>query len=118
MSVESYPSTAVERAMKVEEVLLRAGAGKFMWWQAAEIIGISDRQLRRWRKRYEVSGYDGLLDRWRGVPSSERVTKAPASGPIGIGFNQMWRGSLSPVVEIHNATPTPMGRPPKPAKID
>ena len=78
ISVESYPSTAVERAMKVEEVLLRAGAGKIMWWQAVEIIGISDRQLRRWRKRYEVSGYDGLLDRRRGGPSSKRVPQAQA----------------------------------------
>ena len=78
MSVESYPSFAVERAMKVEEVLLRATAGKIMWWQAAEMIGISDRQLRRLRKRYEDQGYDGLLDHRRGVPSSNRVPKAQA----------------------------------------
>src|ERR1039458_1552565 len=78
LSVESYPGAAVERAMKIEEVLLRATAGKIMWWQAAEMIGISDRQLRRWRKRYEDSGYDGLLDRRRGVPSSRRVPKAQA----------------------------------------
>jgi len=70
LSVESYPGAAVERAMKIEEVLLRATAGKIMWWQAAEMIGISDRQLRRWRKRYEDSGYDGLLDRRRGVPAA------------------------------------------------
>ena len=37
LRVENYPGTAVERAMKVEEVLLRATAGKIMWWQAAEI---------------------------------------------------------------------------------
>lgn len=78
ISLESYPWTAVERAMSVEEVLLRARAGKIMWWQAAEMIGISDRQLRRWRKRYEVSGYDGLLDCRRGVLSSKRVPKAQA----------------------------------------
>src|ERR1035438_7915048 len=78
MSMEIYPRTAVERAMKIEEVLLRATAGKIMWWQAAEMIGISDRQLRRLRKRYEESGYDGLLDRRRGVPSSKRVPKAQA----------------------------------------
>jgi hypothetical protein len=56
ISVESYPGAAEERAMKVEEVILRATAGKIMWWQAAEVIGISDRQLRRWRKRYEEFG--------------------------------------------------------------
>jgi transposase len=78
LRVENYPASAVERAMKVEEVLLRATAGKIMWWQAAEMIGISDRQLRRWRKRYEDGGYDGLLDRRRGVPSHKRVPKAQA----------------------------------------
>ena len=78
-SMENYPGAAVERAMKVEEVLLRATSGKIMWWQAAEMMGVSDRQLRRWRKRFEDSGYDGLLDRRRGVPSSKRVPVALAA---------------------------------------
>jgi hypothetical protein len=47
----SYTQAAVERAMKVQEVILRAMAKKITWWQAAEIIGISDRQMRRWRER-------------------------------------------------------------------
>ena len=34
-------------AMKVQEVILRALAKKITWWQAAEIIGISDRSMRR-----------------------------------------------------------------------
>ena len=34
-SVESYPKAAVERAMKVQEVVLRAMAKKIIWWQAA-----------------------------------------------------------------------------------
>jgi transposase len=63
----------MERAMKVQEVILRALAKKITWWQAAEIIGISDRQMRRWRERYEEFGYDGLFDRRRGKPSPKRV---------------------------------------------
>jgi transposase len=43
------------------------------WWQAAEIIGISDRSMRRWKRRYEEHGYDGLHDRRRGKPSPKRV---------------------------------------------
>ncbi|MGH7750885.1 MAG: ISNCY family transposase, partial [Candidatus Dormibacteria bacterium] len=68
-----YGATAQERTMKVQEVILRAMAKKITWWQAAEIIGISDRQMRRWKKRYEIYGYDGLYDRRRGKPSPRRV---------------------------------------------
>jgi transposase len=75
-SMESYPRAAVERAMKIQEVILRAIAKKIAWWQAAEILGISDRQMRRWRERYERLGYDGLLDRRRGRPSGKRVPLA------------------------------------------
>ena len=67
------PKAVVERAMKVQEVILRAMAKRMTWWQAAEVIGISDRQMRRWRRRWEKFGYDGLLDRRRGRPSLRRV---------------------------------------------
>ena len=55
--------------MKVQEVILRALAKRITWWQAAEIIGISDRQMRRWHERYEEFGYDGLFDRRLGKPA-------------------------------------------------
>jgi len=64
--------------MKLPEVLLRATSGKIKWWQAAELIGISERQMRRWRKRHEEQGYQGLLDRRRRKPSSRRVPKKQA----------------------------------------
>lgn len=83
-SVESYPKAAVERAMKVQEVILRAMARKITWWQAAEIIGISDRQMRRWRERYEEHGYDGLMDRRRGRPSGKRVPLAQVEQVLGL----------------------------------
>ena len=70
--MDSYSRAAVERAMKVQEVILRAMAKKITWWQAAEIIGISDRSMRRWRERYEEFGYDGLFDRRRGQPGVPR----------------------------------------------
>jgi transposase len=74
-SMELYPQSAAERVMKLQEVLVRATSGKIKWWQAAELIGISDRQMRRWRKRYEEEGYQGLLDQRRRKPSSRRVPK-------------------------------------------
>ena len=71
--MQRYPEDAWERAMKVQEVILRAMAKRITWWQAAEIIGLSDRSMRRWRRRYEQYGYDGLFDRRRGRPSPKRV---------------------------------------------
>src|SRR5579864_7306812 len=75
-SMFSYPKAAMERAMKVQEVILRAMAKRITWWQAAETIGISDRHMRRWRERYKEFGYDGLFDRRRGKPSPKRVPLA------------------------------------------
>src|SRR5271155_5076515 len=54
------------------EVILRALAKRITWWQAAEMIGIGDRQMRRWRARYEEFGFRGLFDRRRGKPSPKR----------------------------------------------
>jgi transposase len=74
--MDSYPKAAMERAMKVQDVMLQAMAKKITWWQAAEILGISDRHMRRWRERYVEEGYNGLLDRRRGKPSRRRVPVA------------------------------------------
>src|SRR5256885_16695372 len=62
---------AWERAMKIQEVMLRAMAKRITWWQAAEIIGISCRQMRRWQGRYEEDGYEGLRERRRGRKSEK-----------------------------------------------
>ena len=64
---------AVERAMKLQDVMLRAMAKRITWYQAAEILGISGRQMLRWQTRFKHEGYDGLFDRRRGVPSPKRV---------------------------------------------
>ncbi|MGH7360972.1 MAG: helix-turn-helix domain-containing protein, partial [Candidatus Methylomirabilales bacterium] len=69
----TYAAIALERAMKIQEVILRAMSGALTWLQAADILGIHPRSLRRWRWRYETHGYDGLLDRRRGRPSPRRA---------------------------------------------
>src|SRR5271169_1038103 len=79
-----YSKAAMERAMKVQEVILRAMAKKITWWQAAEIIGISERSMRRWRERLEEFGYDGLFDRRRGQPSPKRVPLAVVEQVLGL----------------------------------
>jgi transposase len=62
--------------MKLQDVLLKAMAKKITWWEAAEIIGVSDRTMRRWRERLEIHGYSGLVDRRKGRPSDKRVPLA------------------------------------------
>src|SRR6478672_5120151 len=66
-------AAAVERAMKLQDVMLKAMAKRITWYQAAEILGISCRQMQRWKTRFEHEGYEGLFDRRRGTPSPKRV---------------------------------------------
>ena len=62
--------------MKLQDVLLKAMAKKISWADAAEIIGVSCRTMRRWRERMEEQGYSGLADRRKGKPSDKRVPLA------------------------------------------
>jgi transposase len=71
--MKHYSAAAVERMMKVQEVIMRALAKKIGWYEAAEILGISVRQMRRRKDRWERQGYDGLFDRRLGKPSPKRV---------------------------------------------
>jgi transposase len=70
---QAYSAAEVERIMKLQDVLLKAMTGKMRWWEAAEIIGVTDRTMRRWRERLEEHGYDGLTDRRKGKRSQRRV---------------------------------------------
>jgi hypothetical protein len=69
--------------MTVQEVIMRAMAKKFIWTQAGEIIGLCERQMRRWKERYLEVGYDGLFDRRTGKPSPKRVPVATVEEILG-----------------------------------
>jgi len=71
-----FPPKAVERAMQIKEVLLRAMNKEYSWLRAAEILGITPRGLRRLRERMERFGYQGLVDMRQGRPSPRRVPVA------------------------------------------
>jgi hypothetical protein len=60
MQPRQCPPSEMERMMKVQDVLLKAMAKKITWLAAAEIIGVSDRTMRRWRIGMEKFGYSGL----------------------------------------------------------
>jgi transposase len=61
------------KAMTRNEVMMRAIAGKLTWIQAADICGITARQMRRMKRRYEAHGYDGLVDGRGGKPRRTRI---------------------------------------------
>ena len=73
---QQYSAAEMERMMKVQDVLLKAMAKKITWLAAAEIIGVSDRTMRRWRIGMERYGYSGLADRRKGKPSAQRIPVA------------------------------------------
>jgi Helix-turn-helix domain len=82
----TYTRAAVEWAMKVQEVILRALSRQYTWGAVADILGVSARTVRRVRWRYQHYGYDGLLDRRRQIASLRRVPveelRRILSGPL------------------------------------
>ncbi len=89
--MDDYPVSAVERAMKVQAVILKAISGQLQWWQAAEILGISCRTMRRWKWRYQQKGYDGLWDRRRRRPSPRKVPLATVQRVLQL-YQEQYRG--------------------------
>jgi hypothetical protein len=59
---------------KFRDVLSRWERGDLSMLEAGELLGMSQRQFRRYRDRYEEDGVDGLLDRRLGKPSPKRVS--------------------------------------------
>ena len=81
---QRYSAAEMERMMKVQDVLLKAMARKITWWAAAEILGVTDRTMRRWRERLEKDGYAGLADRRKGKPSAQRIPLATIEKVLGL----------------------------------
>jgi len=87
----AYPAAAWERAMKVQEVILKALSGEIHWFQAAEILGLHPRSLRRWRERYEAHGYNGLIDKRYQRPSQRRVPLVQVERLVRL-YRERYRG--------------------------
>lgn len=86
-----YSEAAWERAMKIQEVILRALSGEIHWFQAAEILGLSTRTMRRYRVGLERWGYEGLFDRRRRSPSPRSVPVAEVKRILGL-YRERYRG--------------------------
>lgn len=61
---------------KFEDVLERWNRRELSMAEAGEVLGLSERQFRRYRDRYEEDGLEGLVDRRLGHVSGRRVSAA------------------------------------------
>jgi hypothetical protein len=109
---QQYSVAEMEQMMKVQDVLLKAMARKITWWAAAEIQGVTDRTMRRWREKLERDGYAGLADRRKGKPSAQRIPLATIEKVLGLyketyydlnirHFHEKLRGPARHGVELH-----------------
>jgi transposase len=96
----------MERAMQIQEVILRAISRQITWIQAADIIGVSPRTMRRWRQRYQEFGYDGLFDRRLKRPSPKRVPLKTVEQVLGLYRQQYFDFNVAAFVdklhEVHD----------------
>jgi transposase len=86
-----YSEAAWERAMKIQEVILRALSGEIHWFQAAEILGVSTRTMRRYRWGLDKWGYEGLFDRRHRRPSPRSVPVEEVKRILGL-YRERYRG--------------------------
>jgi hypothetical protein len=70
--------------MKLQDVILKAMAKKITWIQAAEIAGMSVRNMQRKRQDYQDYGYNGLFDQRRGKRSVHRVPMETAERVLAL----------------------------------
>lgn len=84
-------AAALERTMKFRDVILQAMAGKLTWIQAADVLGISARTMRRYRWRYQRHGYEGLNDGRRVDRAHNAVPEAELKRWLGL-YARSYRG--------------------------
>jgi transposase len=61
------------RAMTRKQVILMATRQQITWIQAADILGISARHMRRLKERFERQGWDGIRDQRGRRPRRRRI---------------------------------------------
>jgi transposase len=79
------------RMQKFRDVLNRWERGELSMLEAGELLGVSERQFRRYRDRYEEDGLEGLVDHRLGKPSPKRVPAAEVSRMLEL-YREAYRG--------------------------
>src|SRR5277367_3368610 len=81
---QTIPAREMERMMKLQDVILKAMAKKLTWIEAAEIAGMSVRNMQRKRQAYQEFGYTGLFDQRRGKRSIHRIPMETAERVLAL----------------------------------
>ena len=76
---------------KFRDVLSRWDRGDLSMLEAGELLGMSERQFRRYRDRYEEVGEAGLLDRRLGKVSPRRVSRGAVDEMLWL-YRERYRG--------------------------
>ena len=79
------------RMQKFRDVLGRWQAGELSMMEAGELLGMSERQFRRYRDRYEEDGVEGLVDGRLGKRSPKRVPDRERDQMLGL-YRKVYRG--------------------------
>jgi winged helix-turn helix protein len=79
------------RMQKFRDVLSRWERRELSMMDAAEVLGMSERQFRRYRDRFEEDGEAGLLDRRLGKPSPKRIGSVDVDGMLEL-YRTAYRG--------------------------
>jgi len=73
------------------DVLSRWERRELSMMEAAELLGMSERQFRRYRTRFEEEGQAGLIDRRLGKASPKRIAAAEVQRMLGL-YRTVYRG--------------------------
>ncbi|MGB7839745.1 MAG: ISNCY family transposase [Terrimicrobiaceae bacterium] len=77
--------------LKFRDVLSRWERRDLSMMEAGELLGMSERQFRRYRDRFEEEGETGLIDRRLGKPSERRIAAAAVDRMLEL-YRAVYRG--------------------------
>jgi transposase len=77
--------------LKFRDVLSRWERRELSMMEAGELLGMSERQFRRYRERFEEEGEAGLIDRRLGQPSPRRIAATETDRMIEL-YRTVYRG--------------------------